>query len=47
MQDLNDLQLFALVVRHGGFAAAERASGEAKSNSANAWLVWRRVTVRG
>lgn len=31
MQDLNDLQLFALVVRHGGFAAAERASGEAKS----------------
>lgn len=31
MQDLNDLQSFAAVVRHGGFTAAERATGEAKA----------------
>lgn len=31
MQDLNDLQYFALVVEHAGFAAAERASGIPKS----------------
>lgn len=29
--DLNDLKLFALVVEHGGYAAAERASGVPKS----------------
>lgn len=27
MQDLNDLYYFAMVVDHGGFAAAERALG--------------------
>ncbi len=27
MQDLNDLYYFAMVVEHGGFAAAERALG--------------------
>lgn len=31
MQDLNDLAYFALVAEHGGFAAAERASGIPKS----------------
>ncbi|MEB3733840.1 LysR substrate-binding domain-containing protein [Halopseudomonas pachastrellae] len=31
MQDLNDLLCFARVVRYGGFAAAERATGERKS----------------
>lgn len=31
MDDLNDLAFFALVVEHGGFAAAERASGVPKS----------------
>jgi len=31
MHDLNDLQYFALVVRHGGFSAAARATGLAKS----------------
>ena len=31
MQDLNDLFCFARVVRFGGFAAAERATGERKS----------------
>jgi len=31
MQDLNDLYLFALVVEHGGFAAASRAAGIPKS----------------
>jgi len=31
MQDLNDLNYFALVVEHGGFAAAERATGIPKS----------------
>lgn len=31
MQDLSDLQYFALVVEHGGYAAAERASGISKS----------------
>ena len=31
MQDLNDLQYFAQVVRHGGFSAASRATGEPKS----------------
>ena len=31
MQDLNDLQYFAYVVRHGGFSAASRATGELKS----------------
>jgi DNA-binding transcriptional LysR family regulator len=31
MQDLNDLQYFAHVVRHGGFSAASRATGELKS----------------
>lgn len=31
MRDLNDLQYFALVVEHGGYAAAERASGISKS----------------
>ncbi|MEH6368266.1 MULTISPECIES: LysR family transcriptional regulator [Pseudomonadaceae] len=31
MQDLNDLICFARVVRFGGFAAAERATGERKS----------------
>ncbi|GAB3733914.1 LysR family transcriptional regulator [Luteimonas pelagia] len=31
MQDLNDLYYFAMVVEHGGFAAAERASGIPKS----------------
>ena len=31
MQDLNDLQFFAMVVEHGGYAAAERASGIPKS----------------
>jgi DNA-binding transcriptional LysR family regulator len=31
MQDLNDLQYFAQVVRHGGFSAASRATGELKS----------------
>ena len=29
--DLNDLQFFAMVVEHGGFAAAERALGVPKS----------------
>ncbi len=29
--DLNDLKLFALVVEHGGYASAERASGVPKS----------------
>ncbi|MGB3067528.1 MAG: LysR substrate-binding domain-containing protein [Ottowia sp.] len=31
MQDLNDLAYFALVAEHGGFAAAERATGIPKS----------------
>ncbi len=31
MQDLNDLYYFAMVVEHGGFAAAERALGIPKS----------------
>lgn len=31
MQDLNDLQYFAQVVRHGGFTAAARATGEPKA----------------
>lgn len=31
MQDLNDLAYFALVAEHGGFAAAERATGVPKS----------------
>jgi DNA-binding transcriptional LysR family regulator len=31
MQDLNDLQFFAAVVEHGGYAAAERALGIPKS----------------
>jgi hypothetical protein len=31
VQDLNDLQYFAQVVRHGGFSAASRATGEPKS----------------
>ena len=31
MQDLNDLQYFAQVVRHGGFSAASRTTGEPKS----------------
>jgi hypothetical protein len=31
VQDLNDLQYFAEVVRHGGFSAASRATGEPKS----------------
>src|ERR1700737_162413 len=31
MQDLNDLHYFAQVVRHGGFSAASRATGEPKS----------------
>lgn len=31
MQDLNDLQFFAMVVDHGGYAAAERALGIPKS----------------
>ncbi|WP_091238526.1 LysR substrate-binding domain-containing protein [Aquimonas voraii] len=31
MHDLNDLQYFALVVEHGGFSKAERASGMPKS----------------
>jgi DNA-binding transcriptional LysR family regulator len=31
MQDLNDLQFFAMVVEHGGYAAAERALGIPKS----------------
>ncbi len=31
MQDLNDLQFFAMVVEHGGYAAAERALGVPKS----------------
>ena len=29
--DLNDLQFYAMVVEHGGFAAAERALGIPKS----------------
>jgi hypothetical protein len=29
--DLNDLQFFAIVVEHGGYAAAERALGIPKS----------------
>src|SRR6476659_2351728 len=36
MQDLNDLYYFAMVVDHGGFAAAERALGIPKSR-----LSWR------
>ena len=31
LQDLNDLQYFAQVVRHGGFSAASRATGEPKA----------------
>jgi hypothetical protein len=31
LQDLNDLQYFAQVVRHGGFSAASIATGEPKS----------------
>ena len=31
MQDLNDLHYFAQVVRHGGFSAASRATGQPKS----------------
>ncbi|WP_146256946.1 LysR family transcriptional regulator, partial [Stenotrophomonas maltophilia] len=31
MHDLNDLYYFAMVVDHGGFAAAERALGIPKS----------------
>jgi len=31
LQDLNDLQYFAQVVRHGGFSAASRATGDPKS----------------
>lgn len=31
MSDLNDLELFALTVRHGGFSAASRATGIEKS----------------
>jgi len=31
MPDLNDLQYFAQVVRHGGFSAASRATGEPKA----------------
>src|SRR6516164_1964867 len=30
--DLNDLQGFAQVVRHGGFTAAAKATGETKSS---------------
>jgi hypothetical protein len=29
LQHLNDLQYFAQVVRHGGFSAGSRASGDA------------------
>jgi len=32
VQDLNDLQCFAQVVRHGGFTAAAKATGEAKGS---------------
>jgi len=32
MQDLNDLQAFAVVVQHGGFSAAARALGVGKSS---------------
>jgi DNA-binding transcriptional LysR family regulator len=32
VQDLNDLQCFARVVRHGGFTAAAKATGEAKGS---------------
>jgi DNA-binding transcriptional LysR family regulator len=31
LQDLNDLHYFAQVVRHGGFSAASRATGEPKT----------------
>jgi DNA-binding transcriptional LysR family regulator len=31
LQDLNDLQCFAQMVRHGGFSAASHATGEPKS----------------
>jgi DNA-binding transcriptional LysR family regulator len=31
LRDLNDLQYFAQVVRHGGFSTASRATGEPKS----------------
>jgi Bacterial regulatory helix-turn-helix protein, lysR family len=31
LQDLNDLHHFEQVVRHGGFSAASRATGEPKS----------------
>jgi DNA-binding transcriptional LysR family regulator len=31
LQDLSGLQYFAQVVRHGGFSAASRATGEPKS----------------
>jgi hypothetical protein len=31
LQDLNDLQYFAQVVRHGGFSAASHATSEPKS----------------
>ena len=31
LPDLNDLQFFASVVEHGGYAAAERALGIPKS----------------
>ena len=36
MQDLNDLYYFAMVVEHGGFAAAERALGIPRARSAAA-----------
>jgi hypothetical protein len=31
LQDLNEFQYFAQVVRHGGFSAAARATGEPKA----------------
>ena len=31
MEDLSDFYFFALVVEHGGYAAAERATGISKS----------------
>jgi DNA-binding transcriptional LysR family regulator len=36
LQDLNDLHYFAQVVRHGGFSAASRATGEPKSKLSEA-----------
>jgi DNA-binding transcriptional LysR family regulator len=41
--DLNDLQFFAIVVEHGGYAAAERALGIPKSRLSRRVTNWRPI----